>query len=57
MHPMRTLRTLCRDLRTLYDQLVNSGLLSEAEFWQSRQHLLKEPSSAHAGQGRAGAQS
>lgn len=31
-----------RDLQQLYSQLVEGGILTEAEFWKGRQNLLKD---------------
>jgi len=31
-----------RDLQQLYGQLVEGGILTEAEFWKGRQNLLKD---------------
>ena len=31
-----------RDLKALHEQLVVGGIISEAEFWRHRQHLLRQ---------------
>lgn len=35
-------RNACRDLKALHEQLVVGGIISEAEFWRHRQHLLRQ---------------
>ena len=42
----------CRDLQALHEQLVTGGIISEAEFWRHRQHLLRQ----HAQEGPHGRQ-
>ncbi|CAK0781641.1 hypothetical protein CVIRNUC_005433 [Coccomyxa viridis] len=41
-----------RDLQALHEQLVTGGIISEAEFWRHRQHLLRQ----HAQEGPHGRQ-
>ena len=41
-----------RDLQALHEQLVAGGIISEAEFWRHRQHLLRQ----HAQDGAQGRQ-
>ena len=36
------LKWLHRDLKALHEQLVVGGIISEAEFWRHRQHLLRQ---------------
>ncbi len=37
----------CRDLKALHEQLVVGGIISEAEFWRHRQHLLRQQAQDH----------
>lgn len=35
-----TQKACCRDLKSLYEEVVKGGLVSDADFWRSRQDLV-----------------
>ena len=39
----------CRDLKSLYEEIVKTGLVSDADFWRSRQDLVMRKAGSAGG--------
>ena len=39
----------CRDLKSLYEEVVRSGLISDADFWRSRQDMVQRKAGGAGG--------
>ena len=40
---------LCRDLKSLYEEVVRSGLITDADFWRGRQDMVQRKAGGAGG--------